>query len=75
METGEPLLTDSSVEHIIKLFNERGTDCWWEETDDAVFVAPEYRNNGKVYKRGYDTMDVWYDSGTSWTMINEYTGR
>ncbi|KAJ8658278.1 isoleucine-tRNA ligase [Lichtheimia ornata] len=75
VETGEPLLTDSSVEHIIKVFNERGTDCWWEEADDTIFVAPEYRNNGKVYKRGYDTMDVWYDSGTSWTMIKEYTGR
>ncbi|KAI7851172.1 tRNA synthetases class I-domain-containing protein [Circinella umbellata] len=69
IETGDALLTDSSVEHIIKIFEERGIDTWWEEQDDSIFVAPEYRNNGKHYKRGYDTMDVWFDSGTSWTMI------
>lgn len=71
VETGEALLTDASVDHIIKIFDERGTDSWWNEPDDTVFVAPEYRDNGKVYKRGYDTMDVWFDSGTSWTMIDE----
>lgn len=59
------------MEHIIRLFEEKGTDIWWEEADDAVFVAPEYRNNGRTYRRGYDTMDVWFDSGTSWTMIKE----
>ncbi|KAI8141829.1 tRNA synthetases class I-domain-containing protein [Fennellomyces sp. T-0311] len=68
-ETGEALLTDTSVEHIIKVFEDRGIDSWWEEADDSVFVAPEYRNTGKQYRRGYDTMDVWFDSGTSWTMI------
>lgn len=52
---------------------ERGTDAWWEETDDNVFVAPEYR--GKKYTRGYDTMDVWFDSGTSWTMLRDIEGR
>ncbi|KAI9492549.1 isoleucyl-tRNA synthetase [Zychaea mexicana] len=68
-ESGEALLTDTSVEHIIRVFEDRGIDAWWEEKDDSVFVAPEYRNTGKQYRRGYDTMDVWFDSGTSWTMI------
>ncbi|KAI9258793.1 Isoleucyl-tRNA synthetase [Phascolomyces articulosus] len=67
--TGDALLTDASVEHIIKVFEDRGVDAWWEEQDDSVFVAPEYHNTGKQYRRGYDTMDVWFDSGTSWTMI------
>ncbi|CAG8703564.1 6098_t:CDS:2, partial [Ambispora gerdemannii] len=22
-----------------------------------------------IYKRGIDTMDVWFDSGVSWTLI------
>ncbi|KAI8087562.1 tRNA synthetases class I-domain-containing protein [Thamnidium elegans] len=64
-----------SVEYIIKILQERGTDAWWEETDDSVFVAPEYRNQGKIYTRGYDTMDVWFDSGTSWTMLNNIPDR
>ncbi|ORY90370.1 isoleucyl-tRNA synthetase [Syncephalastrum racemosum] len=74
-ETGEALLTDANVEHIINIFETRGTDVWWEEADDAMFVAPEYRNNGRTYHRGYDTMDVWFDSGTSWTMLDKREGR
>ncbi|KAI7906731.1 tRNA synthetases class I-domain-containing protein [Cokeromyces recurvatus] len=68
-EHGEALLTERSVEYIIQILQERGTDAWWEEPDDMVFVAPEYRN--KTYKRGYDTMDVWFDSGTSWTLLEQ----
>lgn len=74
-QDGEALLTESSVEYIIKILEERGTDSWWEEKDDSVFVAPEYRGNGKTYTRGYDTMDVWFDSGTSWTMLRNIPGR
>ncbi|EIE90851.1 hypothetical protein RO3G_15562 [Rhizopus delemar RA 99-880] len=59
----------TSINHIIQVLTEKGTDAWWEEEDDLVFVAPEYRQDGKIYKRGYDTMDVWFDSGTSWTML------
>ncbi|KAI8971969.1 tRNA synthetases class I-domain-containing protein [Mycotypha africana] len=58
-----------SVNYIIKILQEKGTDAWWEEPDDSIFVAPQYQNKGKVYKRGYDTMDVWFDSGTSWMML------
>ncbi|KAI9306408.1 tRNA synthetases class I-domain-containing protein [Cunninghamella echinulata] len=75
-ETGEALLTETSVQHIIDIFDKHGsTDIWWEADDDSIFVAPQYKNDGKVYKRGYDTMDVWFDSGTSWTMLDGINGR
>ncbi|KAK4514212.1 uncharacterized protein ATC70_001800 [Mucor velutinosus] len=74
-QDGKALLTENSVEYIIKILQEKGTDAWWEEQDDSIFVAPEYRDKGKVYKRGYDTMDVWFDSGTSWTMLQNMPGR
>lgn len=65
--TGEALLTKKSVDHIIQIFNERGTDAWWSDPeDDCSWVAPEY--SGK-YTRGKDTMDVWFDSGSSWTQL------
>ncbi|KAF9349085.1 hypothetical protein BGX34_002061 [Mortierella sp. NVP85] len=68
VETDEPLLTKASVQHVIEIVKEHGTDAWWSMTTEEL-LAPEYRNNGKTYRRGYDTMDVWFDSGTSWTMI------
>jgi isoleucyl-tRNA synthetase len=73
VETGDALLTETSVEHIISILKERGIDAWWEEENDDVFVAPEYSN--KKYTRGYDTMDVWFDSGTSWTMLKDLPDR
>ncbi|KAG1377113.1 hypothetical protein G6F61_007015 [Rhizopus arrhizus] len=68
-QEGNALMTETSINHIIQVLTEKGTDAWWEEENDSVFVAPEYRQDGKIYKRGYDTMDVWFDSGTSWTML------
>ncbi|KAF8931689.1 hypothetical protein BGZ58_007468 [Dissophora ornata] len=73
-ETDEPLLTKASVQHIINTVKEHGTDAWWTKTTEEL-LAPEYRNDGKTYRRGYDTMDVWFDSGTSWTMIEEKMPR
>ncbi|KAG0225194.1 hypothetical protein BGW42_004607 [Actinomortierella wolfii] len=74
VETDEPLLTEASVEHIIRVVEQHGTDSWWSMSTEEL-LAPEYRNNGRTYRRGYDTMDVWFDSGTSWTMIQEKMPR
>ena len=67
VETGEPLLTPESVEYIISLIREKGTDEWFNPDSQVEWVAPEYR--GRKYRRGTETMDVWFDSGTSWSML------
>ncbi|PVV03872.1 hypothetical protein BB560_001646 [Smittium megazygosporum] len=71
VETDEPLLTEKSVDHVIKKFKEgKGSNAWWElETEELL--ADEYKNNGKKYYRKFDTLDVWFDSGTSWTLLHE----
>ncbi|KAF9903138.1 hypothetical protein EC991_004121 [Linnemannia zychae] len=74
VDTDEPLMTKTSVQHIIDTVKEHGTDAWWNLSTEEL-LAPEYRNNGKTYRRGDDTMDVWFDSGTSWTMIEEKMPR
>ncbi|KAJ1921092.1 isoleucine-tRNA ligase [Mycoemilia scoparia] len=67
LETGEPLLTDASITHIIKVIGENGgSDAWWLLPTEK-FVPEEYKN--RRYRRGEDTMDVWFDSGTSWASI------
>jgi len=67
IETGEALLTPASVEYIISVIREKGTDAWFSSDDSDQWVAPQYRD-GK-YRRGMETMDVWFDSGTSWSML------
>ena len=68
--TGEAVLTEESVSHVISVISERGIDAWWsdEELDPAWTPANLRDGNGQTsFKRGNDTMDVWFDSGTSWT--------
>ncbi|KAJ2716427.1 isoleucine-tRNA ligase [Coemansia spiralis] len=67
--SGEPLLTEASIDHIIGIVRTRGgTDAWWTLPVEEL-VAPPYRGCGETYVRGSDTMDVWFDSGTSWKVL------
>jgi isoleucyl-tRNA synthetase len=65
----EAIMNGESIEHIINVIKERGTDAWWADPeDDPAWIAPHLE--GK-YVRGKDTMDVWFDSGTSWTLLDD----
>lgn len=67
-ETNEPLLTEDTVAHIQELIREHGSDVWWER--EVEELLPEaYKNNGRKYRKGTDTMDVWFDSGSSWAGV------
>ncbi|KAE8223042.1 hypothetical protein CF319_g3861 [Tilletia indica] len=68
VETDEPLITDTNVAHIARVLAERGTDYWWSG-DVNEFVAPEHKEQGKTWRKGRDTVDVWFDSGVSWALL------
>lgn len=67
-ETGEPLMTQETIAHIQAIVAEKGSDAWWELSVADLLPAP-YRSNGKTYIKGTDTMDVWFDSGSSWAAV------
>ncbi len=69
-ETGEPLLTAESIAHVQAIIAEKGSDAWWELSVEEL-LPESYRNNGKTYRKGTDTMDVWFDSGSSWAGVAE----
>jgi isoleucyl-tRNA synthetase len=69
-ETNEPLLNEATLNHIEALFAERGSDAWWELPISELLPEP-YRSNGRSYRKGTDTMDVWFDSGSSWASVVE----
>lgn len=71
---GKAILTGDSVDHIISQISQRGVTAWWSDPeDDPRWVAPTVRleYGTTQFRRGTDTMDVWFDSGTSWTQILE----
>ncbi|MEH2388821.1 MAG: isoleucine--tRNA ligase [Nostoc sp.] len=66
--TGEPLLNQEIINHVQGIIAEKGSDAWWELS--VTELLPEsYRQNGKSYRKGTDTMDVWFDSGSSWAAV------
>ncbi len=67
-ETNEPLLTPETINHVQKIIAEKGSDAWWEMSVEEL-LPEQYRHNGRKYRLGTDTMDVWFDSGSSWAAV------
>ena len=72
-DTGETVMTGASITHIMSIMKERGTDAWWSDQEtDQSWVVPLLRPQG-LFLRGKETMDVWFDSGTSWKEVASAT--
>jgi isoleucyl-tRNA synthetase len=68
-ETGnEVLLNDSTLSHIEKIIAEQGCDAWWK-LDEVDLLPEELKAEADKWKKGTDTMDVWFDSGSSWAGV------
>ncbi|WVR06541.1 hypothetical protein IAU60_003572 [Kwoniella sp. DSM 27419] len=57
----------STLDHIIRVLDDKGIDHWWDGSVED-FIPDHLR--GQQLTRGYDTLDVWFDSGSSWTMLD-----
>ena len=69
-EGKEVLINTETINHIKSLFEEYGADVWWE-WDEKKLLPEKYRNESDRWKKGLDTMDVWFDSGSSWAAVCE----
>lgn len=70
-DCGEVLMTDETLDAIIKLFEEKGSDAWFCE-DPASYLgsASHCTACGSTnIEPGKDILDVWWDSGVSHTAV------
>ncbi|MCP9927344.1 isoleucine--tRNA ligase [Cyanobium sp. CH-040] len=67
-ETGEVLLNQATLDHIQALIAAHGADVWWER-DEAGLLPEPYAAEASQWRKGTDTMDVWFDSGSSWAGV------
>ncbi len=68
--SGEPLLNAETIAHVQDIVAAKGSDAWWELSVEEL-LPESYRDNGHTYRKGMDTMDVWFDSGSSWAAVLE----
>ena len=74
-ETGnEVLLDDHTLSHIESIFAEHGSDAWWK-FDEKDLLPEMYKDQADKWKKGTDTMDVWFDSGSSWAGVAKSRGE
>ena len=64
----EILLNNETISHIADLFSVHGADIWWEY-EVSELLPPSYLNQADRWQKGTDTMDVWFDSGSSWSSV------
>ncbi|EGC39340.1 hypothetical protein DICPUDRAFT_75115 [Dictyostelium purpureum] len=64
-KNNEPVIDSDTIEHLKELFGKHGSDCWFKLSAQEL-LPPKYRDQHEQYTIGTDTMDVWFDSGTSW---------
>ena len=61
-----PVLSDAAVDHAIAVLEANGVDHWWSGKVEE-FVPEGLQGQG--LRRGTDTLDVWFDSGSAWTSL------
>jgi len=70
-ENGDAILDQEVLSHVSDLFREFGSDVWYER--EAKDLLPKgYTHKGSpngIFKKETDIMDVWFDSGTSYSVL------
>ncbi|KAF7323909.1 hypothetical protein MKEN_00612300 [Mycena kentingensis (nom. inval.)] len=66
--TDTALLTPETLTHILGVLDAKGIEHWWAGPV-ADFLPPSIAANPAEWRKGTDTMDVWFDSGTAWSML------
>ncbi len=69
----QPLVNQETIQHVVRLFEERGADIWFEE--EANHLLPKgtqcVQCGGKTFTKEMDILDVWFDSGVSYAAVLE----
>ena len=72
---GKPVVNDTTIEAISKLFREKGSDVWYA-MEPSEFIPAEVKCEcgcGEFTKE-LDVMDVWFDSGVTYSAVLEERG-
>ncbi len=74
LPTNRAILNDESLTHILDILQRKGVKYWWDGPIEEFIPASlkaefDASSSTADWKKGTDTMDVWFDSGTSWAML------
>ena len=62
-ENKEALVTPEMIDRYCDLVDTHGTDFWWSMSEEQILGG----SNPEGLVKGKDILDVWFDSGLTWT--------
>lgn len=64
---GHPHITEETIEHIANLFAQHGSSVWYAKPVEELMPPNQSCSEcgHKAFRKETDTMDVWFDSGSS----------
>lgn len=69
---GKPLVNEQTIRIVSDLFREKGANAWFELDAAQILPADVQCECGcHEFDKETDTMDVWFDSGSSWAAVIE----
>ncbi|KOG96268.1 isoleucine--tRNA ligase ISM1 [Saccharomyces eubayanus] len=68
------LMNSETLAHAMKTVEKKGINAWFNGKDDDMkeWLPQQYHGVAHEYCRSQDTMDVWFDSGSSWNIIKDF---
>lgn len=64
-----PILDSKLLNNIVDILNDEGINSWY--TQDVKYFLTSNYSTSKKYIKETDIMDVWFDSGTSYSVLQE----
>ena len=69
---GKPLVNEQTIQIVADLFREKGSNAWFDmEPSDILPADIKCECGCSDFEKETDTMDVWFDSGSSWRAVIE----
>ncbi len=69
---GKPLVNEQTIKLVSDLFREKGSNAWFEMDASEILPSDIHCECGcGEFDKETDTMDVWFDSGSSWSAVIE----
>lgn len=75
-DCGKPLVNDDTINAVYELFKKEGSDAWWtHEASEILGAGTKCECGCGEFTKEKDTMDVWFDSGSSYRSVLKREGH
>lgn len=68
----QPVISQSLIDHYCELLSTVGDDFWWKCSMEELIpdnIQAELGVERESLQRGQDILDIWFDSGVSWSNV------